>query len=91
MNNEREKIADIYVRVSTLDQAREGFSVDEQKERLIAYCKFKNYTIHKIYIDAGISAKNDKRDGYQGIMEDIKNGDANIIVAYKLDRITRSV
>ena len=91
MNNEREKIADIYVRVSTLDQAREGFSVDEQKERLIAYCKFKNYKIHKIYIDAGISAKNDKRDGYQGIMEDIKNGDANIIVAYKLDRITRSV
>lgn len=91
MNNEREKIADIYVRVSTLDQAREGFSIDEQKERLIQYCKFKNYKIHKIYVDAGISAKNDKRDGYQCIIEDIKNGDANIIVAFKLDRLTRSV
>ena len=91
MYNEKEKIADIYVRVSTLDQAREGFSIDEQKERLIAYCKFKGYKIHKIYEDAGISAKNDKREGYQSIIEDVKEGKANIIVAYKLDRITRSV
>ena len=73
MIEEKEKIADIYVRVSTLDQAREGFSVDEQKERLITYCGFKGYKIHKIYIDAGISAKNDKRYGYQSIIEDIKN------------------
>ena len=91
MIEEKEKIADIYVRVSTLDQAREGFSIDEQKERLIAYCGFKGYKIHKIYVDAGISAKNDKRDGYQGIIEDIKEGKANIIVAFKLDRLTRSV
>ena len=91
MIEEKEKIADIYVRVSTLDQAREGFSVDEQKERLTQYCGFKGYKIHKIYVDAGISAKNDKRDGYQSIIEDIKNKDANIIVAYKLDRLTRSV
>ena len=91
MIEEKEKIADIYVRVSTLDQAREGFSIDEQKERLIAYCKFKGYKIHKIYEDAGISAKNDKREGYQSIIEDVKEGKANIIVAYKLDRITRSV
>lgn len=34
MNNEK-KIADIYIRVSTLDQAREGFSLPEQKEKLI--------------------------------------------------------
>ena len=91
MYDEKEKIADIYVRVSTLDQAREGFSIDEHKERLIEYCKFKGYKIHQIYIDAGISAKDDNREGYQNIIKDIKNGDANVIVAFKLDRLTRSV
>ena len=37
MNNEK-KIADIYIRVSTLDQAREGFSLPEQKEKPNELC-----------------------------------------------------
>ena len=44
-NQEEKKIAGIYIRVSTEDQAREGFSLPEQKERLEAYCKFKGYEI----------------------------------------------
>ena len=51
------KIAGVYLRVSTEDQAREGFSLSEQKERLEAMCKFKGYQIYKFYEDAGISAK----------------------------------
>ena len=43
--------------VSTEDQAREGFSLPEQKERLEAYCKFNGYNIVEYYEDAGISAK----------------------------------
>ncbi|HIS38099.1 MAG TPA: recombinase family protein [Candidatus Onthousia faecavium] len=39
------KIAGVYLRVSTEDQAREGFSLSEQKERLKAMCKFKDYQI----------------------------------------------
>ena len=45
------------MRVSTEDQAWEGFSLGEQKERLEAYCKFNGYHIVKYYEDAGISAK----------------------------------
>ena len=45
------------MRVSTEDQAREGFSLPEQKERLEAYCKFKGYEIVDYYEDAGVSAK----------------------------------
>ena len=45
------------MRVSTEDQAREGFSLPEQKERLEAFCKFKGYEIVDYYEDAGISAK----------------------------------
>lgn len=90
MNNEK-KIADIYIRVSTLDQAREGFSLPEQKEKLIEFCKSKGYEIHAIYSDEGISAKDDKRPAYQQMINDIKNGTVNVIVALKLDRLTRSV
>lgn len=44
MNNEK-KIAGIYIRVSTEDQAREGFSLPEQEKRLRAMCKYKGYEI----------------------------------------------
>ena len=85
------KSAGIYIRVSTFDQAREGFSLREQEERLKEFCKFKRYNIYKVYQDAGISAKNDKRPAYQEMIEDVKKGNINVIVALKLDRLTRSV
>ena len=89
--NEEKKIAGIYIRVSTEDQAREGFSLSEQEERLREFCKFKRYDIYKVYEDAGISAKNDKRPAYREMMEDVKKHKINVIVAFKLDRLTRSV
>ena len=89
--NEKIKSAGIYIRVSTFDQAREGFSLREQEERLKEFCKFKRYNIYKVYQDAGISAKNDKRPAYQEMIEDVKKGNINVIVALKLDRLTRSV
>ena len=88
---EDKKIAGIYVRVSTEEQSREGFSLKEQEERLKEFCNFKRYEIYKIYKDAGISAKNDKRPAYQEMMSDVKNKNINVIVAFKLDRLTRSV
>ena len=46
--NEEKKLCGIYMRVSTEDQAREGCSLPEQKERLEAYCKFNNYKMNII-------------------------------------------
>lgn len=89
--DEKIKSAGIYIRVSTFDQAREGFSLREQEERLKEFCKFKRYNIYKVYQDAGISAKNDKRPAYQEMIEEVKKGNINVIVALKLDRLTRSV
>lgn len=89
--DEKIKSAGIYIRVSTFDQVREGFSLGEQEERLKEFCKFKRYNIYKVYQDAGISAKNDKRPAYQEMIEDVKKGNINVIVALKLDRLTRSV
>ena len=90
MDNEK-KLCGIYMRVSTEDQAREGFSLPEQKERLEAYCKFNGYKIVEYYTDAGISAKiENHRPEYDRMLEDGKQGKINMIIALKLDRITRS-
>ena len=89
---EVKKRCGLYMRVSTEDQAREGFSLPEQKERLESYCKFKGYEIIDYYQDAGISAKKGNyRPEFEKLKEDIKSKRINTIVALKLDRITRSV
>ena len=91
MDNER-KTAGVYIRVSTEDQAREGFSLGEQREKLLALCKFKELEVYKVYEDAGVSAKDmEHRPQFQQMLQDMKDGKINYIVAYKLDRITRSV
>jgi len=46
LNNEEKKVAGIYIRVSTEDQAREGFSLEEQREKLIDLCRFKEYEVY---------------------------------------------
>ena len=91
-SSEEKKIAGIYIRVSTEDQAREGFSLGEQEEKLRQLCKYKGFEVFKVYKDAGISAKDMKnRPQFQQMIENMKNGLINYIVAYKLDRVTRSV
>ena len=68
------------------------YNLGEQEEKLRQLCKYKDFEIYKIYKDAGISAKNMKdRPAFQQMLEDMKAGKLNYIVAYKLDRVTRSV
>ena len=91
MKDENKKCG-LYMRVSTEDQAREGFSLPEQKERLESFCKFKGYEIIDYYQDAGISAKTgNHRPEFERLKDDIKAKRINTIVALKLDRITRSI
>ena len=86
------KVCGLYMRVSTEDQAREGFSLPEQKERLEAYCNFKGFVIKDYYTDAGISAKTGNyRPEFERLKEDIKSKKINTIIALKQDRITRSI
>ena len=88
----KKNVAGIYIRVSTEDQVREGFSLGEQEEKLRQLCYYKDFEIYKVYKDAGISAKNMKdRPAFQQMLEDMKAGKLNYIVSYKLDRVTRSV
>jgi len=82
------KRAAVYIRVSTQEQAQEGYSVGEQKERLIAYCKAQDWIIADIYVDGGYTGSNLKRPGIQKLMAETEKFD--VVLVYKLDRLSRS-
>ena len=91
-DKEVKKVAGLYMRVSTEDQAREGFSLPEQKTRLEDYCRAKGYEIGDYYTDEGISAKKGNyRPEFERLKDDIKNKKINTMLALKQDRITRSI
>lgn len=80
MDNDR-KIAGVYIRVSTEDQAKEGFSLGEQKEKLLQLFSFKDLEVYKVYKDAGISAKDmEHRPQFQEILKDMKEGKLNLLL-----------
>ena len=90
-NNEK-KIVAIYTRVSTDDQARDGYSLGEQLKRITKHCENFEYEIYKIYEEPGISAKNTKdRPKFNQMIEDMKAKKFNMIVAIKIDRISRDL
>lgn len=82
------KKAAIYIRVSTSEQADKGYSIDEQRERLIAYCKAMGWEMSGVYVDGGYSGKDINRPGLQKLISEIKLHD--VVVIYKLDRLSRS-
>lgn len=80
----------LYIRVSTGPQAKEGYSIPEQKERLTAYCKARDWQIVKVYIDAGYTGSNLERPGMESLIKDVEEGKIDIVLVYKLDRLSRS-
>lgn len=80
----------LYTRVSTQEQAQEGYSIDAQLERLTAYCKAKDWHIVHTYTDAGFSGSNLNRPAMQQLINDIDSGTFDTVLVYKLDRISRS-
>jgi site-specific DNA recombinase len=83
--------AALYVRVSTEDQASNGVSMAAQEERLRAYCKARDWQVHKVYVDDGASAKTLDRPALVRLMSDAQARKFEAVCAYKLDRLTRSV
>lgn len=78
----------IYTRVSTDDQAREGFSLAAQEERLRAYCQARGWDIAGTYRDDGHSGRNIRRPAYQKMMVERESWDT--ILVLKMDRIHRN-
>ncbi|MFD0673967.1 recombinase family protein [Cohnella sp. GCM10027633] len=80
-----------YIRVSTDDQVREGFSIPAQREKLTAYAVSQDWDIYDYYVDEGYSAKDTKRPEFQRMMKDAQEKQIDVILVYKLDRFTRNV
>ncbi|WAH38571.1 recombinase family protein [Alicyclobacillus dauci] len=83
--------AAIYTRVSSEMQVADGFSLDAQLSRLRSYCDSQGWTVAGVYTDEGISAKDMQRPSLNRLVDDIKRSKYDVVVVYKLDRLTRSV
>lgn len=80
----------IYARVSTEEQATEGYSIEAQKQLLYDYAKHRDIQIIDEYIDEGRSGKNiEGRPQMQRLLKNSKNGDFDVVIIYKLDRLSR--
>jgi len=80
--------AAIYIRVSTEDQAREGYSLAAQEEMLLAYCEAQGWEVAAVYPDDGYSGKNTNRPSYRRMMEERDSWDCLLVL--KMDRIHRN-
>ena len=78
-----------YVRVST-DNQLENYSIEEQTDRLKAYCQAKGWTLLHIYVDGGYSGGNTDRPALQEMLNAITQNHVDAVVVYKLDRLSRS-
>lgn len=85
-----ENIVDLYIRVSTNEQAEEGYSVGEQEERLRAYCAAYGYIINAVHIDPGFSGATLERPGIKKVIADVRAGRCKKVIVWKLDRLSRS-
>ena len=87
----KKKVA-IYIRVSTLDQAREGYSLDAQERTLRKWCDDHKYEIYDLYADRGISGKDiSHRPDMGRLMRDAYENKFDIVLFWALSRFTRSV
>ncbi|WP_263707863.1 recombinase family protein [Shouchella tritolerans] len=81
----------VYIRVSTEEQVNEGYSISAQRERLQAYITSQNWDAVGFYVDEGVSAKNTERPQLKRMLKHIEEGFIDVVLVYRLDRLTRSV
>lgn len=87
------KVAAVYIRVSSDEQARHGFSLGEQRADLIEYARKKGYTVYDVYADEGCTAraKLNRRHELQRLLGDVRAKRIDIILLKCLDRWFRNV
>ena len=92
MMEKRKKRIGIYCRVSSKEQAEDGYSIDEQERLLSEWCKTMDWIVYKCYSDRGISGKNIKnRPALKELLQDAEEGKFDIVVTWKISRIARNM
>lgn len=87
------KRAVLYIRVSTDEQARHGYSLDAQREELHEFCKQFHVKVVAEYSDEGVSARKQimRRPGLLKVLDAVRGGSVDYVLFIKLDRWFRSV
>ena len=86
------KNAVLYVRVSTDEQAKYGYSIDMQQNQCFNFAQKEGYIITKTYIDDGYTARNINRPQFKKLLEDIKykKNNINAVIVWRCDRMVRN-
>jgi site-specific DNA recombinase len=84
-------IAAAYCRVSTEEQASEGFSLPAQINEIGQYCQKNNVQLYKVYKDEGVSGTKEMRPAFQEMIKDAEKGLFNIILVHRFDRFARRI
>lgn len=79
----------LYPRVSGHEQ-EDNYSIPEQIDRMKKYCESRDWMVYKIYTDSAYSGSNMDRPGLQDMIKDCQNGKLDMVLVYKLDRLSRS-
>lgn len=83
------KAVALYCRVSTREQVN-GYSIDEQIDRLKLYAESQGWKDIKLFVDPGFSGASMNRPALQELILEVKDGKIQKVVVYKLDRLSRS-
>lgn len=79
----------LYPRVSGHEQ-EDNYSIPEQIDRMKKYCDARDWMVYKIYTDSGYTGSNMERPGLQDLIKDVESGKLDMVLVYKLDRLSRS-
>lgn len=79
----------LYPRVSGHEQ-EDNYSIPDQIDRMQKYCESRDWMVYKIYTDSGYSGSNMDRPGLQDMIRDVESGKLDMVLVYKLDRLSRS-
>ena len=79
----------LYPRVSGHEQ-EDNYSIPEQIDRMKKYCESRDWMVYKIYTDSGFTGANMERPGLQDMIKDVESGKLDMVLVYKLDRLSRS-
>ncbi|MFH2204435.1 MAG: recombinase family protein [Elusimicrobiota bacterium] len=83
--------AAVYVRVSTEEQAKTGYSIAAQIEKLEGTAQFNKWILLPAYVDDGYSGKDLNRPAMRRLLEDARKKKFDLVLVFKLDRFSRKL
>jgi site-specific DNA recombinase len=83
--------AGLYARVSTTEQAEEGYSIDEQILAIERFCEAKGWQVVDRYVDRGVSGSTADRPELRRLLADVRAQRLDVVICHAVDRFYRSL